>query len=308
MNNADDISPAMRNAIVEKAVEMGYTRSRRAKGQPKLAVFICNMAYEAPQDFGYELIMGFRKGAEPDGYAVDLIPLDRQLQESVRYDAYMLQNNYTGGFFLGLTLTDPWLEECRTCTTPTALYDNHVVENPLVTQVGVDNIDGMKLAVSYLKSLGHEKIGYLGNALGSYVYRQRYDAFLAAMAEYGVDPDLVGTELNVTDCLYHHLPRLLEKGCTAIVCSHDVLASSALTYCRELGKSVPRDVSIIGFDDIPLCEYTLPPLTTIRQDRTQIGKCAYSALFSQLRNIPVSGILMHPQLVCRSSCAPLTKA
>ena len=309
MSNAEDISPAMRNTILDKAVEMGYTRNRRAKGQPKLAIFICNMEYENPSDFGFDLVMGFRKAAEPNGYAIDVIPLTRELQNTMHYDSFMMQHNYLGAFFLGLSLSDPWLPECKTTANPTVLLDNHIMDNPLVTHVGVDNIDGMKLAVSYLKSLGHERIGYLGNALGSYVYRQRYDAYFIAMKEFGlpVDPDIVGTDLKITDCIYHRLPRLLEKGCTAIVCSHDVLANGAMTYCAELGKSVPKDISIIGFDDIPICEFTFPPLTTIRQDRTQIGKSAYSALYNHFQAVSIDSLLMHPKLICRSSCAPLEK-
>ena len=306
MNNAEDISPAMRQAIIEKAVEMGYTRTPRGKALPRLAVFICNMEYEKPADFGYDIVMGFRKAAQPQGYQVEVIPLTEELQLSMGYDAYMMQYNLAGALFLGLALSDPWLQDFEACSTPTVVYDNHIVSNPRVTQVGIDNIDGMKLAVSYLKSLGHTRIGYLGSALGSYVYRQRYEAYFIALEEAGiaVDRDLVGTDLKTMDCLYHHLPRLLEKGCTAIVCSHDILASNALTFCMELGKSVPRDVSILGFDDIPLCEYTVPPLTTIRQDRCQIGKSAFSALSNQFGGIPLASILLHPKLVCRSSCSP----
>ena len=307
LNMAEDVSPAMRHAVIEKAVEMGYTRNSRGKNSPKLAIFICNMDYTNPADFGYDILMGFRKAAEPDGYEVDIVPLDKEIQNTMGYDAYMLQHNYSGAFFLGLTLSDPWLAECHTCTSPTVLLDNQATNNPRVTQVGVDNAAGMRIAVSYLKSLGHTRIGYLGGDMGSYVYRVRYDAFHQALREFDIksDPDLIGTDPKVMACVYHRLPRLLEKGCTAIVCSHDILASSALTYCAELGKSVPNDISILGFDDIPLCQYTAPPLSTIRQDRSQIGKSAYYALFNQFKGISLASLLLHPKLVCRNSCAPV---
>lgn len=308
LNMAEDISPAMRQTIIEKAVEMGYTRSPRGKNPPRLAIFISNMEYACASDFGYDIILGFRKAAQPSGYHVELIPLDRQMQCSMGYDAYMLQHNYMGAFFLGLSLEDPWMKDFPTCTSPTAILDSHIGNNPLVTQVGVDNVEGMQLAVSYLKSLGHTKIGYLGSALKSYVYRQRYDAFFQALHEQGIqqDMDLVGIELNVMDCLFRHLPRILERGCTAIMCSHDVLANAALVYCTELGKSVPGDVSILGFDDIPLCQYTLPPLTTVQQNRCEIGKSGFYALFNQFKGIPLASLLLHPKLVCRGSCSGIS--
>ena len=97
----------------------------------------------------------------------------------------------------------------------------------------------------------------------------------------------------------------MEQGCTAIVCSHDVLASQLLKYCREHNIRVPEDVSIIGFDDLPLCETTVPPLSTIRQDRTELGRSAYCALSSQMTGVPLSTFLLHTTLVRRDSCAPL---
>lgn len=307
MNNAEDISPAMRLTIIEKAVEMGYIRSPRGKAQPRLAVFVCNMAYEQPADFGYELIMGFRKIAEPEDYHVEVIPLTHALQESIDYDTYMMQENYAGAFFLGLNYEDPWLKRFEHSTTPTVLYDNHVVLNPHISQVGVDNSDAMKLAIDYLIGLGHEKIGYLGHALDSHVYRTRYHAYCHALRvlEMPVDLDLIGNEARTMDCVYMHLPRLLEKGCTAVICSHDLQANSVLTYCTERGISVPRDLSILGFDDIPLCQVTSPPLTTIRQDRTMIGKSACYTLFNQFHGIPLSSILMHATMVVRGSCGPV---
>lgn len=130
LSGAKDVSKAMRQAVLEKAVEMGYSRGARGTDMPKLAVFIMNMDYSKPEDFGYDLLMGFRQAAEPSGYQVELIPLTRQLQLDIHYDTYMVQNNYCGGFLLGLSLLDPWMKDFETCKTPAILYDNHVSTNP----------------------------------------------------------------------------------------------------------------------------------------------------------------------------------
>ena len=129
------------------------------------------------------------------------------------------------------------------------------------------------------------------------------------MAENGLDftPEMSGSAHHVSECLTQHLPKLLEQGCTAIVCSHDILAHSVMVHCTELGLRVPEDVSILGFDDIPLCRYTIPPLTTIRQDRMNLGKSALYALTSQMNHVSVSSLLLHAELIVRESCAKVTE-
>ena len=305
LNGAPDVSNAMRAAALEKAVEMGYIIPARRSAAKRIALFIMNMRCETPDDFGYDIVVGFRKMAEPAGFQVDIIELTRAIQEDNRYDAYMMKNRYCGGLFLGLSLLDPWIKEFETCKTPTVLYDNSVRGNPNVAQIAVDSFEGMQLTIAHLKELGHKKIGYLSSALQAYVYQQRYHAFFRAMDESGLpgSQSLAGSAYHISECLTHHLPRLLEAGCTAIVCSHDNLAYSVLLHCRELGLRIPEDISIVGFDDMPLCRYARPPLTTVRQDRIDLGKSAFSALSALLSGIPLSTMLLRAELIERSSCA-----
>ena len=304
LNGACDVSESMRRAVLDKAVELGYTRLRRGEDTPRLAIFVTNMHYQLPSDFGYDIIVGFRKLAEPDGFWVDIIPLTVEMEKSIRYDTYIMQGNYRGALFLGLSLDHPWLQEFETCKTPTVLYDNRVTGNPRATYLGVDNEEGMHTAVRYLKNLGHTKIGYLGSALGAYVYQQRQQAFLEALRQnelpHSKDHALAATDPE--ECAAIYLPRLLQMGCTAIVCSHDVLAKETMDHCRELGLRIPEDISILGFDDLPLCEECQPSLSTIRQNRTQLGKSAYCALSSQMEGVPLSTFLLHTELVERASC------
>lgn len=309
LNGAKDVSKKMQQAVVEKAVELGYSRMNYNTAAPKIAIFVINMDYLKPDDFGYDIIVGFRKAAEPAGFIVEVISLTQQIQLDYRYDEYMMRENYVGALFLGMCLLDPWLKEFQSCKTPTILYDNHISCNPKVTNFGVDNVESIKLAIQYLRSLGHSKIGYLGNALEAYVYLQRYQAFSQVMTEMGLvaDESVMGYNYHVNACLSQHLPRLLENGCTAIICSHDMLAHSAMFYCNELGLRVPDDISIMGHDDIPLCNYTNPPLTSIRQNRPALGKSAFYALSCQLNGVPLSTHLLHPELILRSSCGPAPK-
>lgn len=307
LNGAKDVSKKMQQAVLEKAVEMGYSRTVRGSEMPRLAVFVINMEYTKPDDFGYDIIMGFRKAAEPAGFSVNVIPLTQQIQTDYRYDAYMMLHNYVGALFLGVCLRDPWILEFETCRTPTVLYDNLISCNPNVTSIGVDSKEGIRLAVNYLRSLGHSKIGYLSSALEAYVYQQRYQAFIHVMEENGLlaDETVMGNSVHVNICLSENLPKLISNGCTAIICSHDVLAHSAMVYCSELGLKIPEDISVIGYDDIPLCRYTMPPLTTIRQNRPALGKSAFYALSSRFNDVPLSMHLLHAELIQRFSCGPV---
>lgn len=72
------------------------------------------------------------------------------------------------------------------------------------------------------------------------------------------EPNYAGSSYYITQCIEKHLPRLLDLGMTAIICSHDQIANSVIVQCQQLGYRVPKDISIIGFDDLPLCAYTSP--------------------------------------------------
>ena len=78
-------------------------------------------------------------------------------------------------------------------------------------------------------------------------------------------------------------------------------SSATLIQCQQLGYRVPDDVSIIGFDNLPIAAYTSPPLTTIRQDRIELGKSGFFALSSLLNHISISTFLLHAQLIERKS-------
>lgn len=241
--------------------------------------------------------------AEPAGYVVQVVPVTAELQKKTPYDVFMLQNDYVGAFVLGFSLNDPWMKDFKTSHTPTILYDNYIPANPFIASIGIDNNEGMALAISHLKQLGHRKIGYLSSALGSYIMQIRHKAFFHAMKQNGLkaESESTGASYYITECIQKHLPRLLDMGMTAIVCSHDLIANAAMIQCQQLGYHVPRDLSIIGFDDLPLCSYTSPPLTTIRQDRSELGKCGYYAMDSIMNQVSIGTIYLHAQLVQRNS-------
>lgn len=308
LNGAPDISETLRKSILETTVEMGYTKRRGQKTpEKKLCILVENLEYKEPHQFGYEIVMGFRQMAEPAGFRVDIVNVTDQMQRNTPYDVFMLKNDYIGAFVLGFTLHDPWMNDFKTSRTPTVLCDNYIKANPHVAYVGADNNEGMELAVSYLKQQGHKKIGYLSSALGSYIMQVRHKAFFHAMRQNGLktEPDYAGASYYITQCMEKHLPRLLNMGMTAIICSHDLLANAAMVQCQQMGYHIPDDISIIGFDDLPICAYTSPPMTTIRQERIELGKCGYYALDSLMNQVSIGTVLLHSGLIVRNSTGPV---
>lgn len=304
LNGASDISETLRKTVLDTAVEMGYSRIRRSRDEAKkFCILTKNIEYREPHQFGYDFVIGFRQMAEPLGYAVEVVPVDQKFQKSIPYDVFMLQQDYIGAFVLGFSLDDPWMKDFETSHTPTVLYDNYISKNPFISSIGIDNSEGMALAVAHLKELGHKKIGYLSSSFGSHIMQVRHKAFFHAMKQNGLraNPSCAGTSFYVSHCIEKHLPRLLDLGMTAIICSHDLIANAAIVQCQQLGVHVPEDISIVGFDDLPISAYTSPPLTTVRQERLELGKCGFYALDSILNKVYIGTMYLHAQLIVRNS-------
>lgn len=309
LNNATDISDEMRKKILETAVELGYNNKRMLNREKKLCILIENMDYTTPNQFGYDILLGFRQMAEPDGWTVEIVPIDKDFQRSIPYGVFMIQNGYLGAFVLGFSLIDPWMKEFKTSKIPAVLYDNFIHNNPRIASVGCDSQEGFDQAVDHLFDLGHRKIGLISGPLESYILKARYNAYINALSKHNlaIDDAYIGLGYFVSDSTREHVQRMYNLGVTAIICSHDIRAISAITECMDRGIRIPEDLSIIGFDDLPMTDYTEPPLTTIRQDRLALGKTGYYAMSCLLNDVPISSVMLRAPLVVRSSTGPVRR-
>lgn len=306
LNGGQDISDALRQTILDTAVELGY-QNRKAKKQDlrRVAVFIENMGCEDPDDFGYELVLGFRKASFKENWGVSVLPLTEDFQKENHYDAWMLQEKYSGALFMGISPGDPWFSQMLQTRIPTVLLDNYVHGNPLVCTLATDSDSGIEMAVGHLASLGHEKIAFLDGSAGSMVSDQRMLAYLNAMAAHqlSIDPQLAVYGYFVAEAAPYHVPGFLAAGVTAILCGNDLIAAGVIECCKKEGFDVPGDISVIGFDDLPMAERLDPPLTTIRQYRSALGQMGYYALYAMINKVPLGSTYLRPELVVRSSTA-----
>ena len=309
LNGASDISEELRQTVLDTAVEMGYSTKRSRKEENrKLCLLIENMSYDVPGEFGYDIVLGFKQNAFKNKWDVTIVPVTPELQSQEKYDTYLLKNGFCGAFLVGFALEDEWMEQLQNTTMPTVLLDNFIERNPNVCYVGTDSYEGIAMVVSHLHNLGHKKIAFLNGSEGSLVSNQRQEAYESAMADKGLPlkKELMANGYYVSESAKYHVPGFLKAGATAIICGNDLIAKGVISECDARGLRVPEDISVVGFDDIPMAEVLNPPLTTIRQERNEIGRCAYVMLNSLIHHIPISKTLMRPILIERGSTAKVS--
>lgn len=308
LNGASDVSMKTRQLIFGTAIKMGYvSKQTKFDGEPKkICVFIENMGYERIEQFGYDIIVGFKLEAVAKQWDVSIVPLAMNQESEYNYEEFMTANHYSAGFLLGFTLHNDFLEQLGKTSVPTVLLDN-VVYNKNVACVGVDNQQGVFYAVEHLARLGHKKIAMLNGETVSMVSNERLHGFLSGLKSFGLeeDDDLIAHGNYTSDCADKFVSRFIQKGATAIVCASDLIAHGVLRELYRLGIRVPDDVSVVGFDDLPLASYMTPPLTTIRQNRLEIGKNVCLVMDQIIKGNYVNRLLLMPELVVRESTAAL---
>jgi len=174
--------------------------------------------------------------------------------------------------------------------------------------VGSDNLGAGRLAGQHLIGLGRRHIAFLGQADEHYPeFADRYRGLAAALAEAGlpVDPALQIDALSTEHDGHAAAQRLLSRGTRfdAIFAASDLIAIGAMRALAEAGRTVPGDVAVLGFDDIPAASLTSPPLTTLMQDLNAAGELLVETLLAEIeeRNLPSSTI--PAKLVVRRSTA-----
>ncbi|MYS21882.1 substrate-binding domain-containing protein [Streptomyces sp. SID4948] len=183
--------------------------------------------------------------------------------------------------------------------------------------VSPDDRGAMRLAVTHLAALGHRRIGLAVGQKRFVPVRRKIEGFVAATGDIlGWSPQqaqaLVQQSLFTLEGGQAVATALISSGCTAIVCASDMMALGAIRAARSLGRSVPAEVSVVGFDDSPLIAFTDPPLTTIRQPVAAMSQAAVDALLEEIGGTPAphSEFVFLPELVVRGSTAavPATAA
>jgi LacI family transcriptional regulator len=195
---------------------------------------------------------------------------------------------------------------------------NRKVEDPNISSVTNDEASGMALAVGHMVGLGHRAIAHIAGPQSLSTGLMRYQAFLAALRAAGIAPerDLMTFAAGFNEAEGERCCRtLLDLGAprarrfTAIVCANDRLAIGAVKALRERGLACPQDVSVSGYNDMPLVDRIDPPLTTVRIQKREAGARAATLLLERLSD-PQHGaahLVLPVELVVRDSTAAVQR-
>jgi DNA-binding LacI/PurR family transcriptional regulator len=201
-------------------------------------------------------------------------------------------------------------------TRPTVAVAGHSAV-PGVTNLILDQKLAARLALIHLLELGHRDIAFMKGQAASSDSASRWAAICAASKELGVriQPELVvqiEQDLTTPQIGYPYGKQLLarRKPFTALFAYNDLSAIGAIWAFREAGLSVPQEISVVGFDDVPVAVFSNPALTTIRQPLQQMGQIAAKTLIDQIERKAEfrSEIVIEPELVIRASTGPVPRS
>ncbi len=173
------------------------------------------------------------------------------------------------------------LERVKRRKTPLVLL-NQIELDKNFHNIHVDYSEGFEQAVRHLQALGHTRIGFLSGPAGLSSPQRRRSAFASKMKQCGlkVREEFIATSTMDVEGGFAAMQELLARPRrpTAVVCTNDLMALGAIQAAQKAQLSVPGDISIIGFDDLPLCRMFTPQLTTIALPREEIAESAFSIL------------------------------
>jgi DNA-binding LacI/PurR family transcriptional regulator len=316
-NSPDRLNTATASRILDIAAELGYRPDPVARMLTQRRTGAIGVL--TPQDlsiiftnpFFGTFSAGIAGVAEEHGYGLHFIsPLHGSLTRAIH------RATVDGVVAIGLTDDHPEIDEIRRAGLPMVLVDSNTSGE--AASVDVDDEGGARLAARHLLELGHREIGILaidgprsaGQAEGGVVAR-RLRGYRAALADAGIDvpPDEIATGPASIDGGREAFGRLWATGRrpTAILAMSDGMAIGAIQAIHERGRSVPGDVSVVGFDDVDLAASTDPPLTTVHQPVRGKGETAVRLLLSVIegRNAAPGHQRLETRLVVRSSTGPV---
>ncbi|WKU25052.1 LacI family DNA-binding transcriptional regulator [Priestia megaterium] len=291
LNGYSDVNEKTRQKIAAVARELNYSPNTLARGlvmqkSKTIGLLVSGISRESVKDnFTFEVLCGVNERASTLGYDLILFNTNTMMQREKTYTQLCRERRVDGAIIQGIKKEDPYLKEVVESDIPCVLVDIPVHSNS-VGYVTTDNALGAKKAVEHLAGLGHQHIGMINGHEDAFVSQERLNGYREALKECGLsfrsewvvsgNFEEKKAEKAACELLNRH------KEVTAIFCASDLMALGALKACKELGLDVPKDISIVGYDNIVLASYSSPNLTTVGQEVYQIGYEAADLLIEML--------------------------
>lgn len=304
LTGAFDVSEETRNKIIAYAKQVGYktkVEKRILKQRNRFIILFDNMTTASTGNILYPIASAFTNYAAE--YNCEVVvesltnkPLDFDLNK------FLKDNNYVGAFIIGLNLESHILAQLDNIEIPVVLYDNNYIGEKVST-VSTDSIGTISRMVSYLVKRGHRKIGFLNGEMKSNVSNERLAGYIIGLNNNGIiyDSNLVVYGDYSKQSGENFAQFFKNTDVTAVICACDLMALGLIEGLGKIGVDVPGDISITGFDDLPLAANCHPPLTTVHQDLNKIGKTSFTLLVDLLSNKTPQRLTLRGDFIERAS-------
>ncbi|NGP88361.1 LacI family DNA-binding transcriptional regulator [Fodinibius halophilus] len=292
LNNHKNVSDEARERVMKVVEEHNYQPSSVARG------LATNKNYEigivAPRrcdetlgnGFWSLLHLGIFEECIDNGYFVTLSPISTDKGSDINEN--ILDDKRLDGYIL-LTqeVTDFVINKLKEQDVPMVVV-GHDEQNHEITSIDVNNFAGVKKSTNHLIDLGHKRIGAIMASPNMKESVDRINGYKEALNEANlpISEEYIAVDDYSQRHGYNTMKKWIKNGLdiTGVVCMSDTLAMGALLALHEEDISVPEKFSVVGFDDLPIAQYTIPPLTTVQQPIYEKGKRAANLLVNQIEN------------------------
>ncbi|MEV6108409.1 LacI family DNA-binding transcriptional regulator [Streptomyces sp. NPDC051940] len=309
LNGSPEVAPGTRDTVLTALDVFGYPRpsaSRRERA-PLIGLVVPDLQNPVFPAFAEAMAGRLNKA----GLIPVLCTRTADGVSEANYIEMLLGQNIGGIVFIGSSFADAGPEQGRALQerkVPMVLV-NAADDNRGVAQICADDTHAAQQALTHLEALGHERIGLLLGPVGHVPSARKLAGFAAFAQARGMTQEqwrpLVAHAMFSMEGGATAVGRLLAEGVTGLVCASDALALGAVRGVRRLGLDVPRDVSVVGFDDSVFMVAADPPLTTARQPVQAMASAAVSALLGQMDGHAgdPGPVLFDTELIVRGSTA-----
>jgi DNA-binding LacI/PurR family transcriptional regulator len=302
VNGFDSIRPETRDRVLAAISELGYRRNVAARTLATRRSRAIGVLAPAVTDYGpTSTVQGIEVAARAAGYH-SLVTTAADDRDSIVSGLGFLLDQAIEALVV-IAPQQRVLEALRELDIRVPIATLQAVELGSGTAVSVDQAAGAMLVMEHLLALGHRRIQHLSGPLETLEAAARHAAYEAALRAVS----LAVPELIVGDWTAESGSRAasrLAADTTAVFSANDQMALGLIHGLVDLGRSVPRDVSVVGFDDVPEARFYLPSLTTVRQDFEQIGRVAVESLIRQIEGGTAPQVApLEAQLIVRDSTA-----
>jgi LacI family transcriptional regulator len=306
LNNAAVVKSSTRARVLRVVEELKYSPNLHARtlagGKSRsIGVIVSNI--ENP--FFLDVYKAVEAGAHTAGYEIVMANTDYSAERLLASVRLMIGRRVAGLAAIVSEMDSKVMDELNGKRIPVVFYDVGA-PRPNITNIRVNYRRGMETLISYLYSLGHRCLGFVGHHATLGPINERFRALLDAVARYpglqvenAADSDTLEGGRRATRALLAANPNM-----TAVVCVNDLTAVGALRELRESGLRVPEDISVTGFDNIKLAQFCYPALTSVHIPRDEIGTAICDCLMKSEGELLEHEFLVEPELVLRDSTGP----